>query len=88
MKGKSQSVKEAVVSGIVIVQWTVTGVVMLNLCGTSQGTAGCSGRRAERSAWGDLLKSQDKCVLFSLNCSSWAGGNRLNTEDKFRKQQI
>lgn len=52
MKGKSQSVKEALVSGTVIAQWTVTGVVvMLSLCGTSQGTAGCSGRRAERSAW-------------------------------------
>lgn len=56
-----QSVKEGMVSGILITQWTVTGVVMLSLCGTFMDTAGCSERKGGGTSCAvRFAESQDK----------------------------
>lgn len=61
------------VAGILITQWTVTGVVMLSLCGTFVDTAGCSGRKGGGTSCAvRFAESQDKTWWFSSNCNCWA----------------
>lgn len=53
------------VSGILITQWTVTGVVMLSVCGTFLFTAGWSGEKVgELAVQWDLTKLKTKADFF------------------------